>query len=553
MTPRILRFSLVFAVLLAACAVVFGAGGGEAEAAAHGHGEDSGHGAHLEFPLGLDAYDDAHIESLFGKLKYRIQQEPFNLIASLLFFLAIVHTFLASFFMKLSHKIEHAHEEKWREIKKNDPDVQVPVSIKAVIFHFLGEIEAVFGIWLVPLILFTIGYYGYEHLISGHGLLTSMLHGWDYVVHYFHTMEHYYLQGEYTSRYSEPIFVVVIMAMASTQPVIRFSESMLGYVAKLGKQTPLAWWLSILTIAPLLGSFITEPAAMTVAALLLGRQFYALGPSGKLKFATLGLLFVNVSVGGTLTNFAAPPVLMVQGVWGFDIAYMMTNFGWKAATGIVISNLIYLAYFRGEFKELKARALREAGMKRERSYRIPGWVVAVNLLFIGWTVLVLHHYSLVIVGFLFFLAFTKATDHHHEPISLRGPILVGFFLGALVTHGGFQSWWIAPVLSSLSEVPLFVGSTILTAFNDNAAITFLASLVPEFNPVTGGEFAEIASFAVVAGAVTGGGLTVIANAPNPAGQSLLAKYFDGGINPMGLLFGAAIPTVIMGLCFMLLP
>ena len=97
------------------------------------------------------------------------------------------------------------------------------------------------------------------------------------------------------------------------------------------------------------------------------------------------------------------------------------------------------------------------------------------------------------------------------------------------------------MLSSLNEPSLFLGSTGLTAFNDNAAITYLATLVPGFS--------EGFKYAVVAGAVTGGGLTVIANAPNPAGQAILAKYFPGGISPGGLLAGALVPTAIVGACF----
>jgi Na+/H+ antiporter NhaD/arsenite permease-like protein len=128
---------------------------------------------------------------------------------------------------------------------------------------------------------------------------------------------------------------------------------------------------------------------------------------------------------------------------------------------------------------------------------------------------------------------------------LKSPLLVGFFLAGLVTHGGMQAWWIAPVLGSLGDLPLMLTATILTAFNDNAAITFLSTLVPEFS-IT-------AKYAVVAGAVTGGGLTVIANAPNPAGQSILSKFFPGGVNPAKLAMGALIPTIILGLVFMGIP
>lgn len=172
------------------------------------------------------------------------------------------------------------------------------------------------------------------------------------------------------------------------------------------------------------------------------------------------------------------------------------------------------------------------------------WVTAVHLCFLGFTVWAAHHPALFIGGFLFFLAFAQATGHHQSKVDLRSPLLVGFFLAGLVIHGGLQGWWIQPVLGSLGEGPLFAGATILTAFNDNALITYLATLVPNFT--------EELKFAVVSGAVTGGGLTVIANAPNPAGQSILQRYFPDGVSPLGLLLGALVPTLIVAFSFMVL-
>jgi len=144
---------------------------------------------------------------------------------------------------------------------------------------------------------------------------------------------------------------------------------------------------------------------------------------------------------------------------------------------------------------------------------------------------------------LFFLAFVEITEDFQENFTLRPPILVGFFLAGLVIHGGLQQWWIAPVLGNLGEVPLMLGAMALTALNDNAAITYLCTLVPTFT--TG------MKYAAVAGAVAGGGLTVIANAPNPAGQSILNKHFDDGVGAVGLLLGALAPTIISLLCFLL--
>jgi hypothetical protein len=323
--------------------------------------------------------------------------------------------------------------------------------------------------------------------------------------------------------------------------VVELAEALLRRVALLGGGTPAAWWLAILTIGPLLGSLITEPAAMTICALLLARHIYARQPSRRLAYATLGLLFVNISVGGTLTHFAAPPVLMVARPWGWDLTFMLSHFGWRAALGILLANAAYFALCRGELARLPAPVGEQARVARAA---VPAWVTAVHLAFIVWTVANSHDRVLFLAGFLFFLGFAKATAPHQNTIELGPPLLVGFFLAGLVIHGGLQGWWIAPLLASLKEVPLFLGAIALTAVNDNALITYLATLVPNLS--------DGLKYAVVAGAVTGGGLTVIANAPNPAGQAILGSYFEEGISPLGLLAGALLPTAVVGACLMML-
>lgn len=514
----------VFSVILTSFAHCLNAGAGPAS------GADA-----LVFPMPLDAYEaleqseasaqNVEALSLWDSLKIRAAADPINWIATLIFFGAILHTFAAGPFLKLAHKLEHEHAESIKGDDKNYVDGKSPVSFKATLFHFLGEIEAIFGIWLIPLLI----------------AITS-LYGWDYVTHYIDTRN-----------YVEPIFVVVIMAIAASRPVVAFASSVLGRVAAFGNHSPAAWWLAILVIAPLLGSFITEPAAMTIAALLLGQQFYRYEPASIFKYATLGLLFVNISVGGTLTHFAAPPVLMVATKWEWNMPFMFTNFGYRAILGILIATAVYYLVFRKSFSELAQKAKAAAAGEQEAAEEpAPVWVVAVHLFFLAWTVFTLHHPALFIGGFLIFIAFTIATDHHQYAVALKGPLLVGFFLAGLVTHGGLQGWWIAPVLSSLGEFPLFIGATVLTAFNDNAAITYLASQVPAFDQHLAADQARAIAlqYAVVAGAVCGGGLTVIANAPNPAGQSILSRYFARGVSPLKLLIAALFPTLVMCAIFL---
>ena len=471
------------------------------------------------FPRPTDSYNDQAISDLWQRLAGRVAAEPFNLVATVIFLLAICHTFLASKFLSVAHDYEHRYDSLEKDEARAGESSGVArqrdrLRFKATLFHFLGEVEAVFGIWAIPLGIAIVGFYG-----------------WTTMVHYFDGVE-----------YTEAIFVFVVMAIASSKPILRFAESCLSLFAAIGGKTPAAWWLSILTVGPLLGSFITEPAAMTICALLLVERFYKLQPSMRLRYATLGLLFVNISVGGTLSHFAAPPVVMVAGKWDWGFGYMFANFGWKAIVGIVVANALFFTAFRKELVSMRSGH----DTKGEGGQPVPPFITAVHLLAIAWTVLNAHYPALVIFGLLFFLAFVVATERHQSAINLRSPMLVGFFLAALVIHGGCQRWWIAPVLGDLGKWPLMIGSVLLTAFNDNAAITYLATLVPGFT--------EELKFAVVAGAIAGGGLTVIANAPNPAGQSILQPEFgDGGINPLGLLLAALIPTVIMGAAFMLLP
>jgi hypothetical protein len=471
------------------------------------------------FPPPLESYGDAEKGSVIEILRHRAAAEPFNVVATVIFLLAIIHTFLASRFLHIAHRWRDEHRERVRAAQRGDGQATGQVSFKAEVMHFFGEVEAIFGIWVVPLLI-----------------ALAFWKGWP-------AAELYVSEGVH---FTEPLFVVIIMAISATRPVLRFAEQGLSAFASLGGRTPAAWWLSILTLGPILGSFITEPAAMTISALLLARQFYDLQPSRRFRYATLGLLFVNVSIGGTLTHFAAPPVLMVAGKWNWDTPFMFTHFGWKAIVAIVLSNAVYFAFFRREFATLRLGPHAEELPVQwsDRTDPVPGWVTGVHLVFLGWTVFTAHQPEFFVGGFLFFLAFATATEHHQNPLSLKPAILVGFFLAGLVVHGGLQGWWIAPVLASLGETPLLLGAALLTSFNDNAAITYLATLVPNFS-------AEL-KYAVVAGAVAGGGLTVIANAPNPAGQSILSDYFEDGVAPLYLFLGALFPTVIAILCFLLL-
>lgn len=416
-----------------------------------------------------------------------------NLISAALFALAVLHTFSTKFFERLAHR-QPRHAGIW---------------------HLLGEVEVVFGFWALILVLY----------LAFQDSATAAIR---------------YLEGR---DFTEPLFVFVIMIMAATRPVMMLAQRCISALARL---LPLSagfsnYWV-IMALVPLLGSAITEPAAMTMAALMLSQRYFGRGMSTHLKYASLGVLFVNVSIGGVLTPYAAPPVLMVASTWGWDLAHTFTQFGWKAMLAVVTNATAVALLFRRELAGIDCST--EAG-SGESALRMPLLVSLIHLLFMALVVVFAHH-AVVFMGlFLFFLGYTEAYKKFQSPLMLREGLLVAFFLSGLVVLGGMQKWWLQDLLTGMSDVALFFGATALTAITDNAALTYLGSLVEGSS--------EGFRYALVAGAVSGGGLTVIANAPNPAGYAILRQHFDdGAISALWLLLAALPPTLVAIAAFQLL-
>jgi hypothetical protein len=289
---------------------------------------------------------------------------------------------------------------------------------------------------------------------------------------------------------------------------------------------------------PLMGSLITEPAAMTLAALMLAPQIFQQGIPEWLKYGALGVLFVNVSIGGTLTPYAAPPVLMVASAWHWDTAFMASTFGWKSGLSVLINATGITFLLRKHIHEECPTIINGP------TPPIPLLVSVIHLAFLAAVVTLAHHPVLFLGLFLLFLGYTQAYERYQSPLILKEGLLVGFFLAGLVVLGGMQQWWLQPIVSSLSPTALFFGALGLTAITDNAALTYLGSLIAGMS--------DQAKYMLVAGAVAGGGLTVIANAPNPAGVALLRRGFNNeSIGAIGLLLGALPPTAVAALFFLL--
>lgn len=413
-----------------------------------------------------------------------------QVIAALLFALAVVHTFSTKYFEHLAH-VQPKHAGIW---------------------HLLGEVEVVFGFWAMILILTML-------VLSGKTEAMGYLDSRDF---------------------TEPMFVFVIMVIAGTRPILDLTAASVKWIANyIPINRGMAMYFLVLAFVPLLGSFITEPAAMTLAALMLRDTLFSKEVSTKLKYVTVGVLFVNISIGGTLTPFAAPPVLMVAGKWNWDLWFMVSTFGWKAAVAVFINAASAMLLFRRELGHMGQKATDDVVPK------MPVPIVLMHLIFLTLVVVFAHHPAAFMGIFLFFLGFTTAYHQYQNPLILREALLVAFFLAGLVVLGGQQQWWLQPLLMDMDDTAVFFGAAALTAITDNAALTYLGSLVEGLTD----EF----KVALVAGAVTGGGLTVIANAPNPAGFAILrGKFEEQTIHPLGLLIAALPPTIVTIIAFRVL-
>jgi hypothetical protein len=411
-------------------------------------------------------------------------------VATVIFALAVLHTFSTRSFERLAH-IQPRHAGLW---------------------HLLAEVEVVFGFWAAVLIAFM------AIKIGKGGALA-------------------YLEGR---NFTEPAFVFVIMVIAASRPVIDLATLLLRFASLLiPVARPIAYYVTLLCVGPLLGSFVTEPAAMTLTALLLRDRYFGGNAPSTFMYATVGVLFVNISVGGTLTPYAAPPVLMVAERWGFDLPFMLQTFGWKAALTVAVNAAGVAFIFRNYLRALP-------DLPALAKLEVPAWIAGVHLAFLAAVVAFNHHPIVFLALFMFFLGFAEAYKRHQSPLILREGLLVAFFLAGLIVIGGQQKWWLQPLLSDMGPTTLFTGATLLTAVTDNAALTYLGSLVDGVSS----DF----KYSLVAGAVTGGGLTVIANAPNPAGFAILKNSFeDGTISAGGLAAAALIPTLVAAAAFQLLP
>lgn len=413
-----------------------------------------------------------------------------QILASAIFIIAIVHTFSSAFFEKLATQ-SVAHKD---------------------LYHLLGEVEVVFGFWALVLMM----------------LMGLIARDYEVPIQYLDSLN-----------FSDCLFLFAIMVVSASKPILSFASSLVAVVsALLNKLFKLNLSASVyfltLSLVPVLGSLITGPAAMTLSALLLKDKVFSQTKNTKLMYWTLAVLFVNISISGGITNFT-PPVLLVAHGWAWDNLYMFHHFGVKALIAVVANALIVTVMFN---KHLPSTQISQS--KND----VPAIVIAIHLLFLISIVIFAHHPVIFMGLLLFFLGYTQAYERYQSPLLLKQALMVSFFLAGLVVLGGLQEWWLQTIVQRMNEQWLFYGSVALTSIADNAAIAYLGSLVQGTS--------EAFKYSLTAGVLAGGGLTVIANAPNPAGAALLKEHFPHGvISALNLLIAALVPTLVAILAFQL--
>ncbi len=419
----------------------------------------------MELIIDTRLYNDDNLSTFFEQIFHRLDVQPENGIFLLIFLFAIIHSFFAP-------KI-HAYARRKREVSPSGFNFSSLLS-------FVGEVEVVFGLWAIPLLAFLAWSFGWTGMLD-------YVDRWDF---------------------KEPLYILVTMAIASTYPILHAFEDGAFRILKLFRGGERGLWWLLLTLGPLSGAIFKEGVAMTLSLLVL-RKYLLHQLSPRLLYGTIALLFINVSLAGALTAFASTASLVISHSWGWDTPFVFTQFGLKALFLIFLLPTIGWFFFKKDLEQLG-----EAKEAKE-TVHVPFWVTLVHLLFL-FGVIIFGHQPVLFLGlFVLFLGFTEATPRFQTSIPLRGAILVAFFLATVILHAGLQGFWVEALMHHLEHNALLPVTLLLTSFNHNAAVAYLATLVPNLTFVM--------KEAIFSGIVAGGGLTLIANGPNMIGYRFLSQ------------------------------
>lgn len=431
----------------------------------------------------------------------------FELFTFVIFICAVIHTFLTPSFYSLYHQYDRM---ALRNTKKSNHYRSL-----SEIFYLLSEVELVFGFWILPLAL---------------GLF--FISDLDFLVSYLQTRD-----------YTYALYMTVVVAFVSTKPIVHISEKILEAFSKLGGNHPRSWWWTILTLGPVFDIFLKEPGAMTISSILLAKTVFPFIKNTRFQYATLALLFINISLGGLFLPQFSRSLFLIARQENWEIAYTFFRFSWKAFLIIVLNNGFYYVFFR-KYLPTETKPIQEI-LEKEKKGEPPFWIILIHLVFLG-LIVVSSEYPPIFLGMFFlFLGVHRATFSYQGkeqgPLFLKPAILVGFFFASLLIHGEFQKWWAVQLLENVDFKMGYVTSIFLSSLIDNAVVLYF---LDQFKPIS-----EEVLYAFVTGSLSSGALTLMANGPNLIGYSNLREFFNGKVSLIALFFAALPLTILASLIF----
>lgn len=422
--------------------------------------------------------------------------------ASALFFCAIIHIFLTPWLGRLHRLYQHK--------KMMFPGRWKQYLLLSECFGFLNKIELVFIVWAVPLFVIFVCCEGYRVAMA-----------------YFNSRN-----------YVSSLFIMIMLIFLESRPIECLSERIFSNIAKLGYQSPKCWWWTIMLFAPLSTFFLKETGAMIIGATLLAKHFYRFYPSSRFGYATLGLLFSNISIGGLLTAFSSRALFIIlpSVKWGNEI--VIKHFCWKAVLSMLISTTIYYFVFKKEFHSFPRSVVNKAVVEDD----IPYWVILVHIVLVGLLISTNTIPLFMMAILIFYLGFQRFTIFYQHSINISKTCCVGLFYAGLVIFGELQEWWVLELMHRMSDFGYMLTSYGLSIFLDNALVNYLVHNLPVAT--------DCYLYLVITGCMSAGGLTIISNMPNIVGYLIIKPAFQVPSFSMWRLFiSAAVPSVLALLVF----
>lgn len=425
--------------------------------------------------------------------------------ATVLFFFSVVHTFLTPWFYQRFQVCKHKKmifPEKWKKYLW-----------LSECYRLLSRVETVFILWAVPLFLWFLYTEGYKMTIS-----------------YFNSRNYIF-----------SLFIIIMLLLLESRPIVYLSECIFSSIAKIGKQSPRCWWWTLMIATPVSSVLLKETGAMIIATTLLSRSFYRFAPSTRFAYATMGLLFSNISLGGLTTGLSSRALFIILPSVKWGNSFILKYFCWKALIAILISTTVYYLIFRKEF----ARFPKVVTVLSNVKERMPKWIICVHILLIVAVILARFVPLLMVAILIFYLGFQRFTIFYQRPMRIGKACFVGLFYAGLVIFGELQEWWVLELMHRMPDFGYMMTSYVLSIFLDNALVNYLVHNLPVAT--------DCFLYLVIAGCMSAGGLTLISNIPNIVGYLALQSFFPSSSFSLGWLFLFALgPSIIALMTFWIL-